>query len=805
MESSLCADRVIFIAIHRVVTYYLLYEAWRMTTHDFIDKYRDFIRNPEEILKEITPGYDRSFYRLTFRIFTFSSSFSSSSSSPSTSTSSSADTAISEITAHVICLRKKIAERLKREYGDYIWDLHPPQVYVALPDQWNTPTGMAENSAKGIPYILGSLDFRDSIDDEWYLVHLLLDVISTTHPDCFISIQDNDGDILLIEAAEFLPDWLDSENSSHRVWLKDGSIHLISQNPQHGLDLQQALSCLRSSSYARASNEIHSSIRERLSAYPMRNTSWRHRALCLLPAPIIKLLEQQPHLISEIVHSYCSSDRIQRRKYLSSCAFIRQYLPTATSVARTSSFAANSNTMRLISMPLSKIHYARMGREDFHIPKALQTYEKNIRSMDFSDRKVSKSNALPTAAEAVVEQVSRLITAAELSEAFLLGVKILSGIEILYQLQQQEQEQQAHTSTATGLTSSSIHLHVELPLSLRSIIKNGIEANEIIDERYIDKISSTKPISLSIAEEIARADQSLLRDCEAVQEQVLIYDDESWMTIDPQQLDEYMQKIGKSTFSTDQTSSNGNATATKASRAEVDGKAKEEDRGKPTATSKPRVQFSQIIDQVENFLQSESSAEAVDNRSTSSTAAARASENQDVDSKEKPDVSNTASMLAAYQQLLDNDDDEEEGEEEQVQETASSVSDTGVGAREGLTGCSAQFMNQRYDDDDDGLSSNASIDSDDELSYSNDLDADVDDEDFLASYEAAMDEELSASTLRESFERILIDGEEAVDIDVNLIKYLLESHAAAAQQGDVGPASQLLSQLGLAFPHALDD
>lgn len=59
------------------------------------------------------------------------------------------------------------------------------------------------------------------------------------------------------------------------------------------------------------------------------------------------------------------------------------------------------------------------------------------------------------------------------------------------------------------------------------------------------------------------------------------------------------------------------------------------------------------------------------------------------------------------------------------------------------------------------------------------------------------------STLKESFERIIIDGEEHVDIDTNLIKYFLESYAA--QNGNAGPASQLISQLGLSFPNALDD
>lgn len=33
----------------------------------------------------------------------------------------------------------------------------------------------------------------------------------------FVRIEDNDGEFLLIEAADFLPKWLDPDNSANRV------------------------------------------------------------------------------------------------------------------------------------------------------------------------------------------------------------------------------------------------------------------------------------------------------------------------------------------------------------------------------------------------------------------------------------------------------------------------------------------------------------------------------------------------------------------------------------------------------------
>ncbi|CAO3682847.1 unnamed protein product, partial [Rhizopus stolonifer] len=41
-------------------------------------------------------------------------------------------------------------------------------------------------------------------------------------PNAVISLSDNDGDVLLIEAALELPSWLDPSNSQNRVYLYGG-------------------------------------------------------------------------------------------------------------------------------------------------------------------------------------------------------------------------------------------------------------------------------------------------------------------------------------------------------------------------------------------------------------------------------------------------------------------------------------------------------------------------------------------------------------------------------------------------------
>jgi len=68
-------------------------------------------------------------------------------------------------------------------------------------------------------------------------------------------------------------------------------------------------------------------------------------------------------------------------------------------------------------------------------------------------------------------------------------------------------------------------------------------------------------------------------------------------------------------------------------------------------------------------------------------------------------------------------------------------------------------------------------------------------EGFDDAYAQAMEEQLRNTTVSETFER---DADGAVDIDKNLMKNMFESHAS--QDGTYGPASQLFSQLGLSFP-----
>jgi len=130
-------------------------------------------------------------------------------------------------------------------------------------------------------------------------------------------------------------------------------------------------------------------------------------------------------------------------------------------------------------------------------------------------------------------------------------------------------------------------------------------------------------------------------------------------------------------------------------------------------------------------------------------------------------------------------DDEDEGDEEVGSESAKGKRETNKQTQGSSPGCSNFSLPVRG-------ASTAPIEEDESSSEDSDDEAAFDDFD----YEAMMENELLDSTLAASFVRTE-DGRD-VDVEQNLLTHLLESHAS--QLGGAGPASTLLSQMGISLP-----
>lgn len=122
------------------------------------------------------------------------------------------------------------------------------------------------------------MSYGDSVDEEWYIVSILLRITEKINH-VAIRIWDDDGEFLLIETATSLPKWIKPENSHNRVFLYKGQIHIVKKNKySNKLDIKTALHTLLHLEHeCQVSGEIKALLKMRLYGLPHD----RHRHLHL--------------------------------------------------------------------------------------------------------------------------------------------------------------------------------------------------------------------------------------------------------------------------------------------------------------------------------------------------------------------------------------------------------------------------------------------------------------------------------------------------------------------------------------------
>ncbi|XP_037997319.1 protein ecdysoneless homolog isoform X2 [Motacilla alba alba] len=189
--------------------------------------------------------------------------------------------------------------------ASYVWQRQPFRLRY-VPRRGDTPAHLG-----------GTTVFGDNVEDEWFIVYLLRE-ISREFPGLAASIDDNDGEFLLIEAADFLPKWLNPENSENRVFFYKGELHIIP--PQEPSEqgwapsapcptVPQALALLstRPEEFL-AAEPIRAALDKRLHGYPEKIQASLHRARCFLPAGIAAVLRLRPSLVAAAVQAFYLRD-----------------------------------------------------------------------------------------------------------------------------------------------------------------------------------------------------------------------------------------------------------------------------------------------------------------------------------------------------------------------------------------------------------------------------------------------------------------------------------------------------------------
>ncbi|KAI0076274.1 SGT1-domain-containing protein [Panus rudis PR-1116 ss-1] len=237
----------------------------------------------------------------------------------------------------------------------------------------------------GEGYVLeGRMRVGDCVDDEWCAVWLLWQISSKW--DVVISASDSDGEFLLIEAAEHLPDWVTPSNAENRVWIYQSHLHLVplsqisppSSRPakrkypgvrdEEGIDeanddewisVPDAIKVVRDPLIdTLASQEVENDVWKRIRGYPGAARQHVHHTKAYLPVDVAKALFKNPSLVQKAVEAFYTRDALQLR-----------------AAHRMSRFPPEPSVLTTVKM--TRTSYAQLMGQRFYPPKVFGRWQEN--------------------------------------------------------------------------------------------------------------------------------------------------------------------------------------------------------------------------------------------------------------------------------------------------------------------------------------------------------------------------------------------------------------------------------------------
>lgn len=199
---------------------------------------------------------------------------------------------------------------------DYVWH--------------NEGFNLAISNSNGNPCLEGATDFGDFIEDEWLVVWLLYQISEKFNVTA--RIKDADGEFLLIEAAEFIPKWLNVDTSKNRVFIHDGRTHIVTQPTTPGQiaklpigqpTLEAALRSVQHySNLTQAHSTVEQCIRNRIGKFPESLREYVQKVNVYIPEMIARILDRDKNLMSAAIRAFYFRDPID----LKSCRVFKKFL-----------------------------------------------------------------------------------------------------------------------------------------------------------------------------------------------------------------------------------------------------------------------------------------------------------------------------------------------------------------------------------------------------------------------------------------------------------------------------------------------
>lgn len=280
--------------------------------------------------------------------------------------------------AQLLTLRKQLLELIRvissditKTGGAYIWHKESPSITI---NEGTRPTSRVRDAVSLDPHLV----FRvrtggECVEDEWLATYFLLKATEHFKEQQFVvSVENEDGQFLLIEAAAHLPPWITPETATNRVWLYDGHLHLITPHllsqPHDNITPGAAIAKIRDAdSLTRATEELETAALSRMQDYPRAAFDHLHHTLAYIPRAVAEVLAADPQLISTCVSA------IQSRDVFSSRASSRMshFPPHPADVHEHLDNEHTDRAVILTSVRMTRHLYAQLSYDRFFPPRQL--------------------------------------------------------------------------------------------------------------------------------------------------------------------------------------------------------------------------------------------------------------------------------------------------------------------------------------------------------------------------------------------------------------------------------------------------
>ena len=281
--------------------------------------------------------------------------------------SASSSSHLARCRAAAVALSGRLAPRLRRAawncepFALVLWD--PSEPASRRGSEWAKSDSSSSLGRIGAEaHVWGQASVGESLDDEWFIVGLLLQ-LSVEQPDLSIAVADGDGELLLIEAAYAIPRWVTPERAPNRVFLRGGHVHIVPRgsggNGDEALPIAEALRALRTGSLGstrRAS--ATDAVRVRTDPLMGEDASTRgppsHGARCVLPLPVARMLSLEPRLAAAAAAAFAERDGTSMR-----------------AASRMPNFSPRLHDSAEVHVVFARCGYAQLAAARFEPPEAI--------------------------------------------------------------------------------------------------------------------------------------------------------------------------------------------------------------------------------------------------------------------------------------------------------------------------------------------------------------------------------------------------------------------------------------------------